>query len=256
MARVPQSAEYAKYADAHWRELIDRYQPSVMWNDISYPKLGQIPQLFAHYYNTVPDGVINNRFGVKFSDYTTPEYAKLDKITQKKWEECRGLGFSFGYNQVEGPEQVIAPDKLVALLADIVSKNGNLLLNVGPRYDGTISEIQLDRLHKLGAWLSVNGDGIFDSQPWVRDSAKGDGTDVRFTTKGNSLYVFFLQRPSGALNIPSIRAKDGTKVEILGAPGTNSISQQGSTLRIEPGGTLPDSLALTAKITPIPDSLS
>jgi alpha-L-fucosidase len=227
-----------------------------MWNDISYPKLGQIPQLFAHYYNTVPGGVINNRFGVKFSDYTTPEYAKLDKITQKKWEECRGLGFSFGYNQVEGPEQVIAPDKLVALLADIVSKNGNLLLNVGPRYDGTISEIQLDRLHKLGAWLGVNGEGIFDSQPWIRASAQGDGADVRFTTKGDSLYVFFLQRPSGALTIPSVRAKDATMVEILGAPGTNSISQQGNALRIEPGGSLPESLALTAKITPVPDLIS
>ena len=256
MARVPQSPEYAKYADAHWRELTDRYQPSVMWNDISYPKLGQIPQIFAHYYNTVPDGVINNRFGVKFCDYTTPEYSKLDKITPKKWEECRGLGFSFGYNQVEGPEQVIAPDELVALLADIVSKNGNLLLNVGPRYNGTISEIQMDRLHKLGAWLAVNGEGIFDSQPWTRASAQGEGTDVRFTTKGDSLYVFFLQRPSGALTVPSVRAKDGSKIEILGAPGTNSISQQGNSLRIEPGGALPDSLALTAKITPIPDSLS
>lgn len=256
MARVPQSAEYAQYADAHWRELTDRYQPSVMWNDISYPKLGQIPQIFAHYYNTVPGGVINNRFSVKFCDYTTPEYAKLDKITQKKWEECRGLGFSFGYNQVEGPEQVIAPDKLVALLADIVSKNGNLLLNVGPRYDGSISEIQLDRLHKLGAWLAVNGEGIFDSQPWTRASAKADGTEVRFTTKENSLYVFFLERPKGALTVPSVRAKDGTKVEILGTPGTSAISQQGSTLRIEPSGTLPESLALTAKITPVPDSIS
>ena len=256
MARVPQSAEYAKYADAHWRELIDRYQPSVMWNDISYPKLGQIPQLFAHYYNTVPDGVINNRFGVKFEDYTTPEYAKFDKIMKKKWEECRGLGFSFGYNQVEGPEQVIAPDKLVALLVDIVSNNGNLLLNVGPRYNGTISEIQLDRLNKLGAWLAVNGEGIFDSQPWSRASAKANGADVRFTQKENSLYIFFLQRPSGALTVPSVRTKNGSKIEILGAPGTHSLSQQGDNLRIEPHGRLPESLAITAKITPVPDSLS
>ncbi|HEY7305888.1 MAG TPA: alpha-L-fucosidase [Bryobacteraceae bacterium] len=255
-ARVPQSAEYAKYADAHWRELIDRYQPSVMWNDISYPKLGQIPQLFAHYYNTVPEGVINNRFGVKFADYTTPEYAKFDKIVKKKWEECRGLGFSFGYNQVEGPEQVIAPDKLVALLIDIVSNNGNLLLNVGPRSNGTISEIQLDRLHKLGAWLAVNGEGIFESRPWVRASAKANGTDVRFTTKGDSLYVFFLQHPAGAFTIPSIRAREGSKVEVLGAEGTHSLAQQGSNLTIQTGGALPESLAITAKITPVPELVS
>ena len=88
-----------------------------------------------------------------FADFTTPEYAKYDKITAKKWESCRGLGFSFGYNRVEGPKEVIASDKLVALLVDIVSKNGNLLLNIGPRSDGSISEIQLDRLHALGRWL-------------------------------------------------------------------------------------------------------
>jgi alpha-L-fucosidase len=86
-----------------------------------------------------------------------------ERITQKKWESCRGLGFSFGYNQVEGPGQGIAADKLIALLVDIVSKNGNLLLNVGPRPDGSIPEIQANRLNKLGAWLAVNGEGIFDS---------------------------------------------------------------------------------------------
>ena len=110
MARVPQSEEYARYADAHYRELIRRYEPAVLWNDINYPKAGKLPEIFADYYNAVPDGVIDNRFGVEFSDFTTPEYAKYDKITEKKWETCRGLGFSFGYNQNEGPEVVIAPD--------------------------------------------------------------------------------------------------------------------------------------------------
>ena len=158
MARVPQTEEYARYADAHWTELTDRYQPAVMWNDISYPKAGKIPQLFSHYYNSVPEGVINNRFGVDFADFTTPEYAKYDKITAKKWESCRGLGYSFGYNQAEGPEQVIAADQLVWLLVDIVSKNGNLLLNIGPKPDGTISDIQMDRLNRLGDWLAIHGE--------------------------------------------------------------------------------------------------
>jgi alpha-L-fucosidase len=130
----------------------------------------------------VPEGVINNRFGVPFADYTTPEYAKYDKITLEKWETCRGLGFSFGYNQVEGPEQVLPPDQLVALFVDIVSKNGNLLLNIGPMPDGTVSEIQLDRLHKLGEWLNVNGEALFDSRPWVRASATTPDGDMRFTS--------------------------------------------------------------------------
>ncbi len=252
-ARVPQTEEYAQYADAHWRELIARYQPSVLWNDIDYPKAGKIPELFAQFYNTVPDGVIDNRFGVKFADYTTPEYAKYDKITEKKWESCRGLGFSFGYNQVEGPEQVIAPDKLVALLIDIVSKNGNLLLNIGPKPDGSISEIQLDRLHKLGDWLAVNGEGIFDTRPWVRASPAGSkGPDVRFTAKGNSLYAFVLEAPKEPqVTIPGVVAAQGTAVRVLGTNADSKFEQRGSDLVITVGSA-PGPYAMALRITPSP----
>ena len=255
MARVPQTPEYAAYADAHYRELTDRYKPSVLWNDISYPKAGKIPGDLSHYYNTVPDGVIDDRFGVKFSDFTSPEYAKYDKITKKKWEACRGLGLSFGYNQVEGPEQVIAPDKLIALLVDIVSKNGNLLLDVGPRANGSISDIQLDRLHKLGAWLSVNGEGIFDSRPWVRATGTAANTDIRFTQKNNSLYAFFLSRPSGnTLTIPGVRTAANTRAEILGVAGAPSLKDRNGELLIESRNALPADTAITVKLTPAPQS--
>jgi alpha-L-fucosidase len=249
---VPQSEEYARYADAHWRELIARYRPAVLWNDISYPKAGQIPQLFAEYYNAVPEGVINNRFGVEFADFTTPEYAKYDKITAKKWESCRGLGFSFGYNQVEGPEHVIAPGDLVALLIDIVSKNGNLLLNVGPKADGSISDIQLDRLHKLGDWLGVNSEGIFDTRPWVRASA-GSGPEVRFTRKGDSLYVFFLERPQGPrISIPGATAANGMQARVLGTAADSSWEQKGSDIVVDIASILPGPYALGVRLTPAP----
>jgi alpha-L-fucosidase len=258
MARVPQSEEYAQYADAQWSELIERYQPQVMWNDINYPRAGKIAHLFAHYYNTVPDGVINNRFGVPFADYTTPEYAKYDKITFEKWESCRGLGFSFGYNQVEGPDQVIHPGELIALLADIVSKNGNLLLNVGPKADGTISEIQLDRLHKLGAWLDVNGEAIFESRPWVRASATtSDGADMRFTCNRGALYALFVSPVTGnTLKIPSAHAAEGTTVEILGSPSKATVSQSGNDLVITSAGPINSTYAVTAKVNPAPHSLT
>ena len=254
MARVPQSEEYARYADAHWTELTDRYQPAVMWNDISYPKAGKIPQLFAHYYNTVPEGVINNRFGVEFSDFTTPEYAKYDKITEKKWESCRGLGYSFGYNQAEGPEQVIAADKLVWLLVDIVSKNGNLLLNIGPRSDGSISEIQMDRLDRLGAWLAVNGEGIFDSRPWVKASSS---PDVRFTHKGNSLYAYVLPNPgSDSISIPGVRAMSGTRVRVLGAQRDGDFKQQETELIVSTRhGSGLAGYAAGVRISPPPESI-
>ncbi len=249
---VPQSEEYAQYADAHWRELNERYQPIVMWNDISYPKKGKLEQIFSEYYNSVPEGVINNRFGVEVSDFTTPEYAKYDNITEKKWESCRGLGFSFGYNQQEGPQHVIAADKLIALLVDVTSKNGNLLLNIGPKPDGSISDIQMDRLNKLGAWLAVNGEGIFDSRPWVRPGNKsGDGGDLRFTRKGDSVYAFFLDQPkSNELVIPGVLSVDGMKAQVLGQSAPAEWKQNGRDLVVTAQGTLPAQFAV--KLTPAP----
>ncbi len=251
---APQTEEYGRYAYAHWTELIQRYQPSVLWNDITYPKTGRVRELFAGYYNRVAEGLVDDRFGVEFSDFTTPEYSSYDKITQKKWESCRGLGYSFGYNQVEGPEHVMAPDRLVALLIDIVSKNGNLLLNIGPKPDGSISEIQLDRLRKLGDWLSVNGEGIFGSRPWVRPSATApDGTDVRFTRQGDSLYVYYLKRPAGtALRVPGVRAAAGTKVVLLGSSAKASYQQKGPDLVVQISGAIPVSHALGIRLTPLP----
>lgn len=249
-ARVPQTEEYARYADAHWTELTDRYQPAVMWNDISYPRAGKIPQLFSHFYNTVPSGVINNRFDVKFADFTTPEYAHYDQITEKKWESCRGLGYSFGYNQAEGPEQVIASDKLVWLLVDIVSKNGNLLLNIGPKADGSISAIQMDRLNKLGAWLAVNGEGIFDTRPWTKAST---AENVRFTRKGNSLYVFVQPNPGAAsISVPGISAAPSSKIRMLGASTPSEFKQQGSVLQISVKNGPLNGFATGMRITPVP----
>jgi len=252
MKRVPEFEEYASYADAHWRELIERYKPAILWNDISYPKAGQLQAIFSDYYNTVPDGVINNRFGVPFSDFTTPEYAKYDKITEKKWESCRGLGFSFGYNQLEGPEQVIAPEKLIALLVDIVSKNGNLLLNIGPRPDGSISDIQLDRLQKLGEWLAINGEGLFESEPWTRPAATtSEGAEIRFTRKQESLYAFFLDRPKNSeLVLPGVMARDGMRAKILGRNGSVHWKQRGRDLALVAEGELPVQFAV--RLTPAP----
>ena len=216
---APKSQEYADYADAHWRELIERYEPAVLWNDISYPKLGKIANIFADYYNRFPEGLVNSRFNTPHIDFTTPEYTKYDKIVEKKWETCRGLGFSFGYNQVEDGRHVIAADKLIEMLIDIASKNGNLLLNIGPKPDGTISEIQMDRLEKLGAWMAVNGEGIRGTRPHTKAQAKtSTGEEIRYTRKGSTLYAFVFQRPaSGVVEIPD--TPKPAKIELLGHRG-------------------------------------
>ncbi len=79
----PQTEAYGRYANAQIHELIARYHPSVLWNDIDWPKTGKALEVMADYYNAVPDGVIDDRFGVAHSDFTSPEYQKLDKISAK-----------------------------------------------------------------------------------------------------------------------------------------------------------------------------
>lgn len=214
----PQSEAYGEYADAHVRELIQQYKPSLLWNDIDYPKSGHPLQLMAEYYASVPDGVINDRFGVKHSDFTTPEYKTLSTINPKKWEECRGLGRSFGYNRAEGEAETIPPAELIHLLVDIVSKNGNLLLDIGPEADGTIPAVQLERLEILGKWLTQNGNAIYGTRPWNRaEGETADAIPVRFTSKGSTVFAIVLGTPnSGSVTIKSVHPAKESKVYLLG----------------------------------------
>src|SRR6202023_4031894 len=150
----------------------------------------------AEYYQAVPDGVIDDRFGVKHSDFISPEYQTLEKINPKKWEECRGLGRSFGYNRAEGEAETIKPAELIYLLVDIVSKNGNLLLDVGPEADGTIPTVQMDRLQALGAWLKQNGEAIYGTHPWTRaEGETAEGIRVRFTKTDSAVYATLMGKP-------------------------------------------------------------
>jgi alpha-L-fucosidase len=235
----PESEAYGKYAFAQIHELIDHYHPAVLWNDIDWPKTGNALQVEADYYNAVPDGVIDDRFGIKHADFTSPEYEKLDKISEKKWEECRGLGRSFGYNRAEGQAETIAPEELIALLVDIVSKNGNLLLDVGPEADGTIPPVQMERLKALGAWLKQNGEAIYDTTPWTTAVGKStEGDDLRFTRKGDDLYVTVLGKPKGKSLTLDVGTRSGGRVTMLGASAPLAYEEMGRSLRIM----LPDHL--------------
>jgi alpha-L-fucosidase len=158
-AAVPRSVEYESYATSHWHELIDRYRPDVLWNDIHWAF--DPAALFEHYYATVPDGVVNDRFDIRgvqrgkiHADFTTPEYrsrpSTTDGATERKFEVCRGMGRSFGYNAAEGDGDYLGVQELVALRDDVFAAGGNLLLNVGPMADGTIPGPQADRLEALG----------------------------------------------------------------------------------------------------------
>jgi len=245
---------YSSYLKAQYLELIDRYKPSVLWNDITYPRKKESIEVIAYYYNHVPEGVVNDRWGIKFRDFTTPEYAKYDKIVREKWESCRGIGYSFGYNAMETDEHMPTEDELIEMLIDIVSKNGNLLLNVGPKADGSISELQLRRLRAIGQWLKVNGQAIYETKPWKIPEAKTqDGTEIRFTRKDNALYAILFDKPdTKTVTISEMTFAKGAKVQLLGAKGNLKWQQQGNDITITLPETIPGRYAWCLEIKPLP----
>jgi alpha-L-fucosidase len=137
------------------------------------------------------------------------------------WELARGLGHSFGYNACESENETLTATSLVHLLVDVVSKNGNLLIGVGPRADGGIAPLQRERLESLGAWLEVHGDAVFATRPWRHAEAEtGDGHPVRFTQRDRAVFATVLAPPRpGELTLPLELDADAT-VEQLGVTGT------------------------------------
>ena len=142
-------------------------------------------------------------------------------------------------------------------LVDIVSKNGNLLLNVGPMADGTIPDLQRDRLLGLGAWLDVNGEAIFETRPWLSAEGRcGDGTRVRFTQREDALYAILLATPATRdVLLEGLLAADGTEVRLLGQPDPLICSQAAGGLRVTLPGGLTDAAAHALKVTPRPRQL-
>ena len=207
-AAIPQDDTYARYADAHWRELIARYQPDVLWNDIGYPGFGEgAAPLIADFYNANPDGVVNDRFDVlgvmsgrSHADFVTPEYTIEPVQRDRKFEVCRGIGTSFGYMQFEDESTYMPIADLVRMFVEIVADGGNLLLNIGPMPGGYVPWAQQVRVLALGQWLGVNGVAIFGSRPMEPSRlATDEGHAVRLTAGADgAVYALVCGRPSSA----------------------------------------------------------
>jgi alpha-L-fucosidase len=206
-------------------ELVKQYHPSIIWCDI-----GGVESYFhsnawiADYYNQIkktnPDGVVvDDRCGdtTTHSDYNTVEYGQGVPTETKPREVIRGMGFSFGYNAEEKDADYATTDTLVDQLVDTVANNGNFLLDIGPKADGTIPAVQLDRLHGIGDWLKINGKAIYGTKPWTQ---AGDG-DNRFTVgKDGTFYVTALTWPGETLTVNApVPVPKGATVKLLGSNG-------------------------------------
>lgn len=205
---------FSRYAAAQLEELIERFSPAVLWNDIDWPDDGKgrqdyaVAALLHRYYQAFPDGVVNDRWGVPFHDFATREYLDVDGVQPGVWESTRGLGRSFGYNQAEDAGHSLSGTALIRHLVDVVSKNGNLLLNVGPRADGTIPELQLTALRELGGWLRRHGEAIFGTRPWLRNG-EASGAPRAYTAGAGRVYVHLLDPAAGSLDLPPELARPG-----------------------------------------------
>jgi alpha-L-fucosidase len=286
MTTGPATAEYIRYVESHWKELIDDYQPDLLWNDIGYPSPYALNGLFAYYYNRLPEGVINDRWmqiptflrgklgrwlmnaiiqrslksgsnsqpKVPHCDFLTTEYSGFDKVQEKKWEACRGIGLSFGYNQFETEAEYKAADELIRMLVEIVSKNGNFLLNVGPRPDGSIPEPQARALQGIGAWLKTNGEAIYGTRPFSRPSDIVPETGkMSYTVKDGQLFVHLLDWREGIpLRLPGDLLAGGSTISWLVTSEALAHERKGEWVELQAGGTTPPGAVKVLRITPSP----
>jgi alpha-L-fucosidase len=244
--------KYVEFIHAKIREIIDLFEPDILWLDGDWMaplEVFRTREIIAYYYNRAEEWgkevAINDRWGQVrgiFGDFFTQEYEYdvIDQLIDHKWENTRGMGQSFGYNSNEPDEDYLTVTELVHLLVDNVSKNANLLLNVGPKADGTIPEIQRNLLLGIGNWLELNGDAIYGTRPWFTAETKSTtGVDIRFTWKDGTLYLMLLEKTENQLiTIPWVLPSEHAEISLLATGETLNWSLSGNNLTIE----LPDEL--------------
>jgi alpha-L-fucosidase len=248
-----------KYISQHmipqFKDVVTRYKPDIIFGDGEWDLPSSewhTPELIAWLFNESPvkdTVVINDRWGKDtrhaHGGYWTTEYTPGMSGMSHPWEESRGMGFSYGYNRAEKLDDYHSSRELLIMLVDLVSRGGNLLLDIGPKADGTIPVIMEERLTQMGSWLKINGDAIYGTKPWkeTRQWSAGEQPKVDynkefstaydvtklaskpepgkaaieafFTAKGNDVYAILPRWPGGVFKIQDV-------------PGVKSVSLLGS----------------------------
>ncbi len=223
-----------EFLDLWWRrttEIIDQYEPDLLWFDYGLDKPGWEPvhkRILAYYYNKGLDWgkeVVFQDKNMRHESFPEDlivldiERGRMADINPRPWQTDTSVGkISWGYIENEDYK---SSDYLVDELIDIVSKNGCLLLNIGPKADGTIPDEAQAILRDIGAWLRVNGEAVYGTRPWKifgegptkvatghhseKENTDHVSADIRFTTRDDVLYAIALAWPKdGRFNIRSL----------------------------------------------------
>jgi alpha-L-fucosidase len=256
------SSAYANDWLARDAEIVQKYHPDIIFFDwwIGQPYVRPyLAKFAAYYYNESskrgPVGIITYKWVdmQKDSGVLDIERGQLDQKLDRVWQTDTSVSNkSWGYIE---HDTFKTPEFIVHQLVDIVSKNGNLLMNIGPRSDGTIPDEVQHVLLEVGSWLKVNGDAIYGTRPWAtygegptkvaagsfQDTKTQQYTaeDFRFTTKGNNLYAIELAWPSGNEAVIHSVAGDALKgkqiqaVALLGSSAALTYKLQADGLHIQ-----------------------
>lgn len=259
-----------KYALEHLlpmlKELVEKYQPSTLFTDGEWECESSVwhsTEFLQWLYNesSVRDFIVpNDRWGKetrgRLGGNFTTEYGfieggrKIEDVElDRPFEECRGIGRSFGINKEEGCEDYLPVRELLKTLCSLVSKGGNLLLNIGPDADGTIPPIMEERLLGMGEWLAVNGEAIYDSEVYSKTAPEG----VYYTKRDGSIYAISERFPSKELVLPEVPYNAEYKISLLGSDAGVSFCEKNGALAVKADICSPEDIAsqhlYTYKIT-------
>ena len=226
---TPERPDQAFITDwlARCAELIDQYQPQLFWFDwwINHQAWEPALREFAtYYYNRAAEWDKGVAINYKYDAFAPGsavfdiERGQVTDIYPQFWQNDTSVAKnSWGYTAAQDYKTA---NDLIGDLVDVVSKNGALLLNIGPKADGTIPDHEIYLLHEIGAWLRINGEAIYSTTPWhiygegptqVGDGAFSDtqrqsftGQDIRYTRRGDTLYAIVMAWPGAQAVIPAL----------------------------------------------------
>lgn len=250
-------------------ELIDMYQPDLLYSDSELPFGETGRKMLAHYYNqdmTKNRGNLEAVYTCKLLESKGRWVRDIERganegISEFPWQTDTSIGdwyYRTGQKYMTGTE-------VIQMLVDIVSKNGNLLLNVVQTPEGDLEPDVLAILEEIAAWTAPNGEAIYGTRPWkiygegpstatnqekgrfggVKDVRTYTSGDIRFTTKGETLYAFCMNTPGGNVEITSlgkqsqVNTKNIASVKMLGSKEKLVWKQQDNALVITKPTSLP-----------------